>query len=157
MSVWPHTGGTRQTVAGERTTAFRNCGRGMRWRVTAIIPAVEMAWMQVVTCFFCQGGQTHCLLSATTNLCRKKTHLAASGTRYTWRGGPQEFFLGIDRGGPDSDGIQPIQRIQPLDYEPDSDSYWTPPRGLSVRPFVYFLWVADLFVFRVRPSPEPAA
>jgi hypothetical protein len=47
MSVWPHTGGTGQTVAGEPTAApprfARDCDRGMRWRVTAIIQVVEIA------------------------------------------------------------------------------------------------------------------
>jgi hypothetical protein len=106
-----------ETGAGEPAVAVltgRNCDRGIEGRTTAIIQVVEMAWRQVVTCVFCQGGQTHCLLSATTNLCRVKTHRAAGGTRYTWRGGPQDFSLGIDHGGPDSNGIQPIQWIPPL-------------------------------------------
>jgi hypothetical protein len=45
MSVWPHTGGTGQTLAGEPAVAVltaRNCDRGIEGRTTAIIPAVEM-------------------------------------------------------------------------------------------------------------------
>src|SRR5450631_788650 len=47
LAGWSH-----RHLVDERTTAFRNCDRGMTWRVTAIIPAVEMAWRQVVHLFF---------------------------------------------------------------------------------------------------------